>query len=68
MPSIFCAFTSVGLMGRPSSLGKVGCMALTSFPKSSGIDKDSSRKVVGYRMHGTRLQNLFESSLCSSLA
>ena len=35
MPSIFCAPTSIGLMGRPSSLAKVGWMALALLPESS---------------------------------
>ena len=35
VPAIFCARTSVGLIGRPSSLAKVRKMALVSLSKSS---------------------------------
>ena len=35
VPSIFCVPTSVGLMGRPSSLAKVRWMALALLPESS---------------------------------
>ena len=58
---------AISLTRKPSFLAKVGCRALTSLPKLSRANIDSFWKVVGYRMHGTRLWKLFESSLCSSL-
>ena len=55
----------IGLTRRPSSLAKVGYMALTSLPGSRRADTDFSWEVAGYRMHGTcaRSINLLGSNL-----
>ena len=56
VPSIFCASTSVSLTGSLSFQARAEWMALTSLPesKSADIDTDFFRKLMGYRMHGTR--------------
>ena len=60
---LFKEFYAIGLTWKPSSLAKIGCMALTSLLESSKANTDFSQKVVGYWMHGTCSQNSFESSL-----
>ena len=57
-----------GLTRRPSSLAKVGCMALTSLSESSRADTDFSQKVVGYRMHKTCSRSINLLSLMNTKA
>ena len=49
MSSIFCTPMSVGLMGRPSSLAKVGWMALTSLSELSKASCHCHRDHTGHQ-------------------
>ena len=64
---IFSALMSVGLMERPSSLAKVGWMALTLLPESKSANTDFCLKLMGYWIHGTygRLDHRFSSTASS---
>ena len=55
VPSIFYASTFVNLMRKPSSVAKVGWMALTSLLESRSVDTNTDffRKMIGYRMQET---------------
>lgn len=67
LPSIFYTLISIDLIGRPSFLGKVRWMVLTSPLKSSSANTDFLLKAIGYRMHKTYIR-LNLGFLPSSLA